>query len=273
MSTQTQVIPMKKPGLLEIMSSRYGLAPDVFERTVAAVAMPQKNGGPDCSREELISCLVVANEHDLNPLTKEIYFMRTRAGVIQPIVSVDGWIKKLNQHPQFDGLEFEDHLDDKGEMTACTVVIHRKDRAKPTRITEYMAECAGDTQPWKKTRKRMLRHRTLTQGARYAVGFAGVMDHDEFDQWQKMRDVTPSATVPEIPELAPPIPEIPAIPDIDQTPKLDAKAYLAQLEDALSVAKGQPELIAEIAEEHEAHVADLDEDTQAKAEALIKAAE
>ena len=51
----TQVIPMKKPGLLEIMSNRYGLAPDVFERTVAAVAMPQKNGGPDCSREELIS--------------------------------------------------------------------------------------------------------------------------------------------------------------------------------------------------------------------------
>lgn len=264
---------MKKPGLLEIMSSRYGLAPDVFERTVAAVAMPQKNGGPDCSREELISCLVVANEHDLNPLTKEIYFMRTRAGVIQPIVSVDGWIKKLNQHPQFDGLEFEDHLDDKGEMIACTVVIHRKDRAKPTRITEYMAECAGDSQPWKKTRKRMLRHRTLTQGARYAVGFAGVMDHDEFDQWQKMRDVTPLAAVPEIPELAPPIPEVPAIPDIDQTPKTDAALYLAQLEDALAVAKGQPELIAEIAEEHEAHAFELDEDTQAKADALIAAAE
>lgn len=267
----TQVVPMRKPGLLEVMSGRYGLAPDVFERTVAAVAMPQKSGAPDCSREELISCLVVANEHDLNPLTKEIYFMRTRAGVIQPIVSVDGWIKKLNQHPQFDGLEFEDHLDEKGEMTACTVVIYRKDRAKPTRITEYMAECAGDSQPWKKTRKRMLRHRTLTQGARYAVGFAGVMDHDEFDQWQKMRDVTPEA-----PEIAPPVPAIPSIPDIgdiDQTPKTDGASYLARLEDAIAVAKGQPALIAEIAEEHEAHVSDLDDDTQARAAAMLEAAE
>lgn len=269
----TQVIPMKKPGLLEIMSSRYGLAPDVFERTVAAVAMPQKGGAPDCSREELISCLVVANEHDLNPLTKEIYFMRTRAGVIQPIVSVDGWIKKLNQHPQFDGLEFEDHLDDKGEMIACTVVIYRKDRAKPTRITEYMAECAGDSQPWKKTRKRMLRHRTLTQGARYAVGFAGVMDHDEFDQWQKMRDVTPTPTIPDVVPVVPMIPDIGEIPEIDQSPKLDAEAYLAQLAEALAVAKGQPDVIAEIASEHEAHVSDLDEETQAKAEALIARAE
>lgn len=198
MSAITQ-IRLERKGLLDQMAERYGLAPDVFERTVAATAMPQKNGKPDCTREELISCLLVAHEHNLNPLTKEIYFMRTRGGVIQPIVGVDGWLRKLNEHPQFDGLEFEDQLADDGELISITCVIYRKDRAHPIKVTEYLDECRQAGGPvWKTSPKRMLRHRTLTQGARYAVGFAGVMDRDEFDQWQVVRDVTPPPATKEV---------------------------------------------------------------------------
>mgnify|MGYP000390822908 CR=1 FL=1 len=91
MSARQNVVTMQGAGLLERMSARYGLAPDVFERTMAAVAMPQKNGKPDCTREELISCLVVANEHDLNPLTKEIYAFPDKNNGIVPVVGVDGW--------------------------------------------------------------------------------------------------------------------------------------------------------------------------------------
>lgn len=266
----SNVAVMHKAGLLERMAVRYGLDAAVFERTVAAVAMPQKNGAPDCTREELISCLVVANEHDLNPLTKEIYFMRTKAGVIQPVVSVDGWMKKLNAHPQFDGMEFVDEIDATGNMVSCTVKIYRKDRSHPTVVTEYMAECKGASQPWQKTERRMLRHRTLTQGARYAVGFAGVMDFDEFQQWQDgLRDVTPRHSIPAIPD----VPSIPQIPQIEQVPARDGAAYLADLTDALAVAKGQAVLIAEIANEHEANAGDLDSETQQKAQALIDAAE
>lgn len=177
-------VTIRDEGLLPNMARRYRLAPDIFERTVAVTAMPQKNGKPDCSREELISCLMVAHEHDLNPLTKEIYFMRTRSGQIQPIVGVDGWVKKLNQHEAFDGMEFADKFDDKGSLVSVTCTIHRKDRAHPVIVTEYLKECQGASPAWSKTPARMLRHRVLTQAARYAVGFAGVMDHDEFEQWQ-----------------------------------------------------------------------------------------
>ena len=177
-------VAIRDEGLLPSMARRYRLAPDIFERTVAVTAMPQKNGKPDCSREELISCLMVAHEHNLNPLTKEIYFMRTKSGQIQPIVGVDGWVKKLNEHPAFDGMEFEDAFDDKKALVSVTCVIHRKDRAHPVKVTEYLKECLGSSPAWSKTPARMLRHRVLTQAARYAVGFAGVMDHDEFDQWQ-----------------------------------------------------------------------------------------
>ena len=52
-----------------------------------------------------------------------------------------------------------------------------------------------------------------------------------------------------------------------------ARREVADLTDALAVAKGQPALIAEIANEHEANAGDLDADTQQKAQTLIDAAE
>lgn len=172
--------PVTQPqGLLQRMAGRYGMDPVVFEKTISAVSMPAPH-----SRAELISCLIVAHEHDLNPLTKEIYFMRTKTGTIQPIVGVDGWMKKLNQHPEFNGMRFVEQRDDKGNLVAMTCVVYRKDRTHPIEVTEHLKECAGDTLPWKKSPSRMLRHRVLTQAARYSVGFAGGMDADEFEQWQ-----------------------------------------------------------------------------------------
>jgi hypothetical protein len=47
-----------------------------------------------------------------------------------------------------------------------------------------MADCAGQSPAWKQTPARRLRHRAMMQCARYAYGIAGVMDRDEFDQWQ-----------------------------------------------------------------------------------------
>lgn len=144
----------------------------------------------------------------------------------------------------------------------------------------------GDKSPWNSPSawKRQLRYMGAREWARAHAPavMLGVYTDDELDdiaardvpagqRARRMKDITPPA--PSIPDVAPAIPDIPVVPDIDQTPKIDAKAYLAQLEDALAVAKGQPDLIAEIAEEHEAHASDLDEDTQMKADALIAAAE
>lgn len=217
------------------LAKRYNLEATAFVFTFKSVAMPNPH-----TDAEFVSCCLVAREHALNPLTKEIYFMRSQSGQIQPIVSVDGWMKKLNEHPKFDGMEFEDLLDADGKMTACTIVIHMKDKTYPIRVTEYMEECRGSSTAWKKTERRMLRHRTLTQGARYAVGFAGVMDRDEFEQWQAMRDVTPTKLVASTVE--PPDPDAmtigentasdTGIAEIDQSATGD-ESILAQIETRL----------------------------------------
>ena len=65
--------------------------------------MKAKGGNQQVSHEELMVFMSIANEYRLNPLTKEIYAFNNR-GAIQPIVSIDGWLKVINTHPQFDGM-------------------------------------------------------------------------------------------------------------------------------------------------------------------------
>nr|WP_244303485.1 recombinase RecT [Roseibium sediminis] len=143
----------------------------------------------DCSNEQFAAFLMVAKEYDLNPLTKEIYAFPDRGG-ITPIVSIDGWMKLINSHPEFDGMEFEDQFDGDGKLSSVTCRIYRKDRNRPISVTEYMAECFRPTEPWKKWPARMLRHKSAIQCARYAFGFSGIMEPDEYE---RMTDITPQA--------------------------------------------------------------------------------
>lgn len=177
------------------MATRFGMEPDAFEQTLRRTVVPEK-----CTREQFAAFLLVAKKYDLDPLTKEIYAFPTQSGGIQPIVSIDGWVNLINSHPSMDGLEFEDHFDDSGKLTAVSARIWRKDRTKPIVVTEYMEECARNTQPWKQWPRRMLRHKTMIQCARYAFGFAGIIDPDEYDRMSDVgviHDITSRASLSE----------------------------------------------------------------------------
>lgn len=147
---------------------------------------------------QLIHCLSVAREHNLNPLTKEIYFMPTKGGKTQPIVSVDGWMRKANEHPQFDGVRFESEIGEDNTIISMTCHMYRKDRAYPVSVTEYLEECQAPNGPWQTHPKRMLRNRTYCQAARMAFGFAGIMEPDEFRQWQDNPNLNPEPVALEV---------------------------------------------------------------------------
>lgn len=136
--------------------------------------------------EQLVSLMIVANQYKLNPFTKEIYAFPSKGG-ITPIVSVDGWARIINDNPLCDGIQFEQ--DDE----SCTCKIYRKDRTHPTIVTEYLDECQGTSEPWKRFPKRMLRHKALIQCARVAFGFSGIYDEDEAKRidgdFQQIKDV------------------------------------------------------------------------------------
>ena len=166
----------KETGLVEIMAKEQHLNAATYAETVRSVACP-----PNISKEQFTAFLMVCHEHQLNPITREIYGFESR-GKVQPIVSIDGWLKIINSHQDFDGMEFEDVLDGDGKLAAITCRIYRKNRKHPTEVTEYMAECKRNTEVWKNWPARMLRHKATIQAARYAFGFVGIYDQDEVER-------------------------------------------------------------------------------------------
>lgn len=248
------------PAVIELAET-YKVTAQAFVATMANVAMPK-----GFTKTQFVSCLVVAREHGLNPLTKEIYFMSSKGGAIQPIVGVDGWIRKCNEHQQFDGLAFKDIRNDKGDLVAMSCTIWRKDRSHPIEVTEDLDECARSGGPvWKSNPKRMLRNRVLCQCARIAFGFAGIMLDEEYQDLQRMKDITPSSPIDELPDIPDDPPEVPDIPDADGVPTDDEchDGFLAMLRARL--AEGDPE---EVWSEMEEVIGELPRNARHKAESI-----
>jgi hypothetical protein len=93
----------------------------------------------------------------------------------------------------FDGMDFED-VREGDDLIAITCRMHRKDRSRSIEATEYMTECRKGTDVWKTWPRRMLRHKAMIQCARYAFGFSGIVDPDEYERMESVRDVTPKTT-------------------------------------------------------------------------------
>lgn len=176
--------------LVSKMAGRYGVDPTKLLTTLKATAFRQRNN-VQISNEQMMALLVVADQYELNPFTKEIYAFEDR-GAIVPIVSVDGWARIINQHPELDGIEFsysEKLLELSNAKPCpewCEGRIYRKDRSYPIVVREYLDEVYQPMRgtppkpgPWQTHTKRFLRHKTLIQTARVAFGFAGIYDEDE----------------------------------------------------------------------------------------------
>lgn len=169
------VAQAQRASILAKVASRFGMDPTGFASTLRSTVFK------GASNEEFAALLVVADQYGLNPLTKEMYAFPQKGGGIVPLVSIDGWIRIMNDHPQYDGIEFNDLPDAEGKLIAIEAIIYRKDRTRPIRVTEYLDECKGNTAPWSKSPARMLRHRALIQCARIAFGFSGIYTDDDVE--------------------------------------------------------------------------------------------
>ena len=176
-----EVATIQQPSLLAKMAARFSVEPGKMLSTLKSTAFKG-----DVSNEQMMALLIVADQYGLNPWTKEIYAFPDRQNGIVPVIGVDGWARIINNNQQFDGMEFEQ------DEESCTCSIYRKDRAHPTRVTEYMKECRRDVAPWKSHPRRMLRHKAMIQCARLAFGFVGVFDQDEAERITE-KDITPTA--------------------------------------------------------------------------------
>ncbi|MCO5072056.1 MAG: phage recombination protein Bet [Rhizobiaceae bacterium] len=219
------------------------MEPKAFADTVRATCMPN-----NATNEEFAAFLMVAKDYGLNPITREIYAFPKKGGGIQPIVGIDGFLNIINSHPQCDGIETVENMGEKGDVVSVTCTIHRKDRNRPTVVTEYMEECKRPTEPWQKWPKRMLRHKATIQCARYAFGFAGIIDPEEAERSPEV--ITGQVSAPPPPpqiasskaervEEAEIVTETDEATDaiLDDGEAFDLEAFLAELSDALATSK------------------------------------
>lgn len=191
----TQTLPTR-PSLVQKFAAQYSIEPEKLLGILKATAFKQEKG--EVSNEQMAALLAVADRYHLDPFTREIYAFADKYKGIVPIVSLDGWSRIINDHPQSDGFEFrvssEEVVPPGGKVcpTWMEVLIHRKDRGHAIVVREYLDEVyreKGKRQdgseffgPWQTHTKRMLRHKTLIQGARIAYGFSGIYDEDEAER-------------------------------------------------------------------------------------------
>lgn len=183
---------------LSNFAKKFDVDPQEMEHTLKTTVFKQSGGKP-ITNEQMVMLMVVADQHNLNPFTKEIYAFPDKQGGVVPVVGVDGWSRLINSNKHFDGMEFNQSkeiskLDGaKNCPEWMEVVIYRDDRTRPIIVREYLDECyrpgfkdqkTGYVKggPWQSHTKRMLRHKCMIQGARIAFGFAGIYDEDEADR-------------------------------------------------------------------------------------------
>lgn len=164
-------------GLVARLAMDRGVDAKPLYDTLVKTIMPK-----EATNEHVMAFLLICDRYNLDPFVRHIFAFVGKGGGVVPVLSVDGWIALANQRPEFNGLEFQDHINDDGELTAITCRVHRKDRDFPATVTEYMSECARNTDPWNQWPARMLRHKATIQAIRLAFGISGLVDQDEYER-------------------------------------------------------------------------------------------
>jgi len=196
-----------RPDVVSKVGDRYGVKREAVWNVMKATAF---RGNPQVSDADIMAFMIVCDQHGLNPFTREIYaFKDFKTNAIVPMVGVDGWIRIVNEHPQFNGMEFTystDMVESEEHRTVpawveCT--MYRRDRDRPTIAREYFDECyqpprgaSKSPGPWQSHPKRFLRHRSFIQCARLAFGFA-LADEDDAITYERGADGTYQAPEPQ----------------------------------------------------------------------------
>lgn len=179
---------------LSIVAQNTGASEEDIKNVISGMIISSKNQhGATATPAEMAVFTGVCSKYALNPLVKECAAF-VSGGKLQVIVMIDGWYKMVNRQETFDGVEFDDHLNDKGEVTAITCKMYIKDRSRPVSVTEYLNECNDPkSSVWKRWPARMLRHKAYIQAARIAFGISEVIDDDEVSRINsnQPRDITP----------------------------------------------------------------------------------
>ena len=180
---------------LSVIAQSTGTSPEEIKEVISGMIISAKaQHGAKASDGELAVVAGVCATYGLNPLVKEAHAFIS-GGKLQVMIGIDGWLKIMNRHPDFDGVEFDYEWDGK-TLSGVTTKIFTKNRSRPVCVTEWLDECKQDkSDAWRKYPKRMLRNKSLGQCIRVAFGISEILDDDEASRiTQSEKNITPQAS-------------------------------------------------------------------------------
>ena len=110
------------------------------------------------STQELQMLMAIVKNRNLNPFTKEVYFIKYGNNPAQIVVSKDAFLKRAEQNPNYDGFKsgivYEDEkgelknkegiiLPRGGKLIGGWCEVYRKDRTRPGQMIEKVAIVAA----------------------------------------------------------------------------------------------------------------------------------
>lgn len=180
---------------LSVIAQSTGTSPEEIKEVISGMIISAKaQHGAKASDGELAVVAGVCATYGLNPLVKEAHAFIS-GGKLQVMIGIDGWLKIMNRHPDFDGVEFEYEWNGT-KLLSVTTKIYIKNRRMPVPVTEWMDECKQEkSEAWRKYEKRMLRNKSLGQCIRVAFGISEIIDDDEASRiTQSEKNITPQSS-------------------------------------------------------------------------------
>ena len=162
------------------------------------------------SPQELQTLLAIVKNRNLNPFTKEVYFIKYGNNQAQIVVSKDAFMKRAEQNQNYDGFESGViYEDEKGELKTKKGVIlprkatliggwcevYRKDRSRPVYREVELSAYNTHKNWWQKAPGQMIEKVAIVAAVRdaFSENVGGLYTADEMEQAAPI-DVTPRET-------------------------------------------------------------------------------
>lgn len=162
------------------------------------------------SPQELQTLLAIVKNRNLNPFTKEVYFIKYGNNPAQIVVSKDAFMKRAEQNQNYDGFESGViYEDEKGELKTKKGVIlprkanliggwcevYRKDRSRPVYREVELSAYNTHKNWWQKAPGQMIEKVAIVAAVRdaFSENVGGLYTADEMEQAAPI-DVTPRET-------------------------------------------------------------------------------
>lgn len=162
------------------------------------------------SPQELQTLLAIVKNRNLNPFTKEVYFIKYGNNPAQIVVSKDAFMKRAEQNQNYDGFESGViYGDEKGELKTKKGVIlprkatliggwcevYRKDRSRPVYREVELSAYNTHKNWWQKAPGQMIEKVAIVAAVRdaFSENVGGLYTADEMEQAAPI-DVTPRET-------------------------------------------------------------------------------